>query len=62
MVSLWTVGKANHKPGFLSETDYKILKSYLPIIKMNKGYPSFVGIGMCVHAHYTDTPVLVKMG
>lgn len=25
---------------------------------MNKGYPSFVGIGMCMHAHYTDTPVL----
>lgn len=29
---------------------------------MSQQYPITVGIGMCVHAYYTDTPVLVKMG
>lgn len=59
MVSLWTVGKANHKSGFLSETDCKILKSYLPIIKSIKDeqrIPQFCGyryVHACTLHRYT---------
>lgn len=36
MISLWTVSKPNHELCFLSDTDYKILKSNLPTIKSNE--------------------------